>query len=234
MASLHLHKIEKKLMGESVVEDFNLDLSTGEVICLYGPSGCGKTTILRLIAGLINPDRGRIENSFQRLRYLFQEHRLLPWRSLWDNILLTHPQAASEHTQEQARKLLSKLHLHPDDYDKYPDELSGGMRQRAALIRALLCEPDLLLLDEPFSALDYELKLQLYNWLQEYIAAGMSVLMVTHDRFEALQLADKIYILSQKPARNHALIELDRPRAQRDQAFIQDYLVQPFWQAYHD
>ncbi len=234
MASLTLNNIEKKLMGETIVENFSLSLATGEVICLYGPSGCGKTTLLRLIAGLISPDRGRIDSSFKRLRYLFQEHRLLPWRNLWDNILLTHPQPAAEQTKEQARQLLSKLYLHPEDYDKYPNELSGGMRQRASLVRALLCEPDLLLLDEPFSALDYELKLHLYEWLQEYILNGMSVVMVTHDRFEALKLADKIYILPQKPARNHQLIELDRPRNQRDQAFVQNYLAQPFWQAYHD
>ena len=234
MASLQLQNIEKSLMGETIVEDFNLELAAGQVICLYGPSGCGITTILRLIAGLIAPNRGQISNSFQRLRYLFQEHRLLPWRSLWDNILLTHPQPTAATTQEQARLLLTKLHLQPEDYEKYPDELSGGMRQRAALVRALLCEPDLLLMDEPFSALDYELKLQLYAWLQSYIVNGMSVVMVTHDRFEALQLADKIYILPQKPARNHKLIELDRPREERDQDFVQEYLAQPFWQAYHD
>ena len=234
MASLQLQNIEKSLMGETIVEDFNLELAAGQVICLYGPSGCGKTTILRLIAGLIAPNRGQISNSFQRLRYLFQEHRLLPWRSLWDNILLTHPQPTAATTQEQARLLLTKLHLQPEDYEKYPDELSGGMRQRAALVRALLCEPDLLLMDEPFSVLDYELKLQLYAWLQSYIVNGMSVVMVTHDRFEALQLADKIYILPQKPARNHKLIELDRPREERDQDFVQEYLAQPFWQAYHD
>lgn len=234
MASLTLNNIEKKLMGETIVEDFSLSLATGEVICLYGPSGCGKTTLLRLIADLISPDRGRIDCSFERLRYLFQEHRLLPWRNLWDNILLTHPKPGAEQTKEQARQLLSKLYLRPEDYDKYPNELSGGMRQRASLVRALLCEPDLLLLDEPFSALDYELKLHLYEWLQEYILNGMSVVMVTHDRFEALKLADKIYILPQKPARNHQLIELDRPRDLRDQAFVQNYLAQPFWQAYHD
>lgn len=234
MASLHLKNIEKSLMGETIVEEFNLDLAAGEVICLYGPSGCGKTTILRLIAGLITPDRGQISSSFQHLRYLFQEHRLLPWRNLWDNILLTHPQPKAAETQEHARLLLTKLHLQEEDYDKYPDELSGGMRQRAALVRSLLCEPDLLLLDEPFSALDLELKLQLYDWLQAYIANGMSVVMVTHDRFEALQLADKIYILPQKPARNHKVIDLNRSRGERDQEFVRDYLAQPFWQAYHD
>ncbi|WOS37330.1 Fe(3+) ions import ATP-binding protein FbpC [Oligella urethralis] len=234
MASLQLHQLHKNLMGESIVEDFNLELNAGEVVCLYGPSGCGKTTILRLIAGLISPDRGRIDSTFLRLRYLFQEHRLLPWRSLWDNILLTHPNPKSAATHQEAQRLLTKLHLHAEDYDKYPDELSGGMRQRAALVRALLCEPDLLLLDEPFSALDYELKLQLYTWLQEYITNGMSIVMVTHDRFEALQLADKIYILPHKPARNQTMIELDQPRSKRNERFVQHYLAQPFWQPYHD
>ncbi|XVN73619.1 Bicarbonate transport ATP-binding protein CmpD [Oligella sp. MSHR50489EDL] len=221
-------------MGESIVEDFSLDLKAGEVICLYGPSGCGKTTLLRIIADLIAPDRGSIESSFKHLRYLFQEHRLLPWRSLWDNVLLTHPRPHASSTQELARQLLTKLHLHQEDYEKYPDELSGGMRQRASLVRALLCKPDLLLLDEPFSALDFELKLHLYQWLQDYFAHGMAVVMVTHDRFEALQLADKIYILAQKPARNQQVIELERPRGERDEAFIRHYLAQPFWQAYHD
>ena len=210
MASLHLQNIEKSLMGETIVENFNLDLAAGEVICLYGPSGCGKTTILRLIAGLIRPDRGQINSDFQRLRYLFQEHRLLPWRSLWDNILLTHPQPNAAKTQEQARLLLTKLHLHPEDYDKYPDELSGGMRQRAALVRALLCQPDLLLLDEPFSALDYELKLQLYDWLQSYITNGMSVVMVTHDP-NAASYAQRVVFL----ADGRIVDEMRDPTAER-------------------
>lgn len=234
MSSLHLQHIKKEMMGETIVDDFNLTLAESEVICLYGPSGCGKTTILRLIANLIAPDRGHITCTFQRLRYLFQEHRLLPWRNLWDNILLTHPQPKSPQSQQAARQLLSKLYLQEEDYDKYPNELSGGMRQRAALARALLCQPDLLLLDEPFSALDYELKLKLYDWLQEYILNGMSIVMVTHDRFEALQLADKIYILPHKPARNQTLLTIDRPRGERDQDYIQQFLEQPYWQAYHD
>lgn len=234
MAKLQLQALEKSLMGQLIVSDFNLQLNSGEVICLYGPSGCGKTTILRLIAGLIQPDRGQISCDFNVLRYLFQEHRLLPWRTLWDNVLLTHPQPRARQTQDLARQLLNTLHLQKSDFDKYPHELSGGMRQRTALARALLCQPDLLLLDEPFSALDYELKQQLYQWLQEYVENGMAIVMVTHDRYEALKLADKILIMPQRIGGNQQLIELVTSRKERTHDFIEHYLAQPFWQAYYD
>ena len=108
------------------------------------------------------------------------------------------------------------------------------MRQRAALARALVCTPALLLLDEPFSALDYELKLDLYRWLAEYVAQGMAVLMVSHDRFEVLHMAHRVYLLDAKPARCRQVLCFDRPPSQRDDAYIRHHLQQDYWQAYHE
>ncbi len=131
--------------------------------CLYGPSGCGKTTILRLIAGIIDEESGTIDNQFERTTYLFQEHRLLPWRTAWENIALVRKDEKSTNMQKQIATLLSQLELDETDWHKYPHELSGGMRQRVALGRALITEPQLLLMDEPFSALDFELKQNLQD-----------------------------------------------------------------------
>ncbi len=231
---LSLNNVSLSLMGDDIIQNVNLTVKPGEVACLYGPSGCGKTTLLRIMAGLIDYDSGRMQNHFQRLSYLFQEHRLLPWLSLWDNVLLTAPDAHEKNTQKQAAAILNRLHLAANDWHKYPKELSGGMRQRTALARALLNKPDLLLLDEPFSALDYELKLSIYAWIQELLQQGIAIVMVTHDRFEALKLSHRIYLLNQKPASCREKIELDTPLNERNENFIKDYLQQSYWQAYHE
>lgn len=231
---LHLHAIRYSRMGESIVKHIDLQLSAGETVCLYGPSGCGKTTILRLIAGLERPDSGSLHNSFARTRYLFQEHRLLPWRTLWENVLLTAEQPEAEATACRARTLLQQLHLSPDDWHKYPDELSGGMRQRTALARALLDQPGLLLLDEAFSALDYELKRTLYRLIQQRVADGMAVVMVSHDRFETLNLAHRIYLLEPKPTHCRRIISIAEPPHSRNETLFQHYLQQNFWQPYHE
>jgi len=173
---LKVEKLRCSLMGDDIVRDLDLTIQAGEAVCLYGPSGCGKTTVLRIIAGLIDFDSGLIEQGFRRISYLFQEPRLLPWRTLWENVLLTTPQPESGAVRERVRAILQRLHLAEADWRKYPHELSGGMRQRAAPGRALAGEPDLLLLDEPFSALDYELKLGLYRWMKITLHINLPVL----------------------------------------------------------
>ncbi len=231
---LDLKNVSLSLMGDDIIQNLDLRVQAGEVACLYVPSGCGKTTLLRVIAGLLNYDSGSMRNGFKRLSYLFQEHRLLPWLSLWDNVILTAPNAQNSSVKDQAARLLHRLHLNENDWHKYPKELSGGMRQRTSLARALLNKPDLLLLDEPFSALDYELKLSIYEWIQELLEQGMAIVMVTHDRFEALKLSHQIYLLNHKPARCRERIELSTALEQRDEAFINYYLEQDYWQAYHE
>lgn len=230
---LTVKHLNYSLFGEDIVRDFRIYVAAGETVCLYGPSGCGKTTVLRLIAGLLEADGGTLHNRFARTRYLFQEHRLLPWRTLWENVLLTAADPDGGDTRRRARRLLQQLNLSSADWQKYPDELSGGMRQRTALARALLDQPDLLLLDEPFSALDYELKRRLYRLLNAYAADGMAVVMVSHDRFEALNMAHRIYLLDRKPAHCRQVVEPPERPENRSDEFIRYYLQQDFWQA-HD
>lgn len=232
---LTLKNLTVDLMGETIIEHFHFQLPEGEVACLYGPSGCGKTTILRLIAQIIEPESGQIDNTFQRTSYLFQEHRLLPWRTAWENIELVHHKGQSIEIKNKITDLLNQLQLDKEDWHKYPHELSGGMRQRVALGRALITEPQLLLMDEPFSALDFELK----NTLQDFIIRRvheqkMSIILVTHDRYEALRLADKILILAdKKPTQCQRVIDLSTPHHQRDAHFIEQHLMPEFWQVQH-
>ncbi len=229
---LTLKNLTADLMGETIIEDFDFSLNNGEVACLYGPSGCGKTTILRLIAGIIDEESGTINNQFKRTTYLFQEHRLLPWRTAWENVALVRKDEKSIDTQEQIATLLSQLELDKEDWHKYPHELSGGMRQRVALGRALITEPQLLLMDEPFSALDFELKQNLQDLILSRVDKhDMSIILVTHDRYEALRLANKIYILAdKKPTQCQRIIALDTPHQQRNAQFIESHLNPEFWQ----
>lgn len=233
---LTLKKLTTDLMGETIIKDFDFSLNRGEVACLYGPSGCGKTTILRLIAGIIDAESGTIDNRFSRTTYLFQEHRLLPWRTAWENIALVRKDGDSDSAKGQIAKLLSQLELDQDDWHKYPHELSGGMRQRVALGRALITEPQLLLMDEPFSALDFELKQALQGLILNRVHEHqMSIILVTHDRYEALRLATKIYLLAdKKPTKCQRVIAVSTPHNQRDAHFLENHLNPDFWQVHND
>lgn len=224
---LQLENINISLMGDHIVEGFNFQLNGGEIAGLFGPSGCGKTTILRAIAGIIDIEAGRITNRFARTAYLFQEHRLLPWRTAWENIALVN----KTHHHERIAELLTRLDLTRRDWQKYPHELSGGMRQRIGLARALITEPDLLLMDEPFSALDFELTQTLQSLILARVREqNMSVILITHDRYEALRMADKLYLLSEhKPTHCQHTIALETPQSSRDADFIERRLTPEFW-----
>lgn len=228
---LILKNLTADLMGKTIVKQFNLQLKLGEVACLYGSSGCGKTTILRLIAGIIEAESGYIENQFAYTAYLFQEHRLLPWKNAWENIALVCKHANSAGSKQRIAALLQRLALDESDWHKYPHELSGGMRQRVALGRALITQPQLLLMDEPFSALDIELKCSLTDLILKPVQqAKMSIILVTHDRHEALRLAHKIYILTdKKPTKCQQIIDLSVDYGNRDLSFVESYLSQDFW-----
>lgn len=226
---LTLEHIRFRRMGETVIENISLHLPQGRIACLFGASGCGKTTLLRLIAGLENADRGRITNHAQRPAYLFQEHRLLPWKNALDNVALVA--AEPKRARDQAAELLHNLALHANDLGKYPHELSGGMRQRVALARALITDPDLLLMDEPFSALDSNLRRHLQQLVCTRILNGQSsVVLVTHDAQEALRMANDIYFLSPKPAQLTATLHLDAPQNTRDAAYLAAQEKHPLWQ----
>lgn len=179
---LKLTHISHRYGAQTVLENVNLTLRPGQRLALMGPSGVGKTTLLRIAMGLIKPTGGTVENSFRKPAVLFQEPRLLPWRTAAENVNLVLGDSTS--TLEQARFQLERLGL-GQAADKFPRELSGGMQQRVALARAMAFDGDLLILDEPFKAMDEALRFQVIAQVAETKAA---ILLVTHEEAEATAL----------------------------------------------
>lgn len=193
------------------LQDLNFTVDELEFASIVGPSGCGKTTILSLIAGLLPVSSGSIvlggekvgKNNHQQIGYMFQRDHLFEWRTIWKNITLGLELQKYENKEEKlafAKELLQKYDLYGFQNRK-PRELSGGMRQRVALIRTLVLEPKLLLLDEPFSALDFQTRLNVCDDVYEIIKSEKkTAILVTHDISEALSMSDKLIILSSRPA----------------------------------
>lgn len=228
---LELKNVEYEILRDKVVRNFNLKVEKGEVVTLFGPSGCGKTTILRLISGLNEPRKGEIFNKFKKMTYFFQENRLLTWKNALENVLLVMDKA----DQNSVLKLFAKVGLSQKDALKYPNELSGGMRQRVAFVRAIVTKPDLLLMDEPFSGLDYDMKEILIDIVSQRVSEGMSIILVTHDRMEAIKMSNKIYFLSNKGAVIQRELEIDKGYKERDFAFISKMIDENFkGQIYYD
>lgn len=211
--------------------DIRLDVAAGEFVCLLGPSGCGKSTLLHIVAGFIEADEGEIVAYDQTVSgpgadrcVLFQSPTLFPWLTSRDNVLFG-PRSrglVSDETKRHADELLTTVGL-GDFKDHYPHQLSGGMRHRAALARALINRPRILLMDEPFAALDAITREQMQDFLLElWQREQMTVLFVTHDVEEAALLSDRVCIMSPRPGRIVEVvdIDLDRPRdkALRDTA----------------
>ena len=180
---------------KTVIENLSLELNKGEILALMAPSGYGKTTLLGLVAGLLKPQKGEIENSFEKVTYVFQEPRLFPWLTVEENLLAVMNEK-DENTAKTVAQCLALVGL-ADAADKYPGELSGGMKSRASLARALAYGGDLFLLDEPFAALDEDLRHDLMVKLKDYLrACGASAILVTHNREDAERIADRILTLS--------------------------------------
>ncbi|MFR6291113.1 MAG: ABC transporter ATP-binding protein [Peptococcaceae bacterium] len=186
-----------------VLDDISVQLQQGEISAMLGPSGCGKSTILNILSGLLKPTGGTIERKGS-IGYMFQRDHLLDWRTIYENVLLgleIQKQKKSERHLQKVERLLRTYDLW-EFRNRYPRELSGGMRQRAALIRTLAVDPDILLLDEPFSALDSQTRLMVSEDIYAIIRQEQkSALLVTHDISEAISFADTIYTLSHRPAR---------------------------------
>ena len=179
---------------KNILEDFSLELKKGEILAVMGPSGYGKTTLLGLIAGLLKPQKGEIENTFQKVSYIFQEPRLFPWLTVKENLLAVMDKK-DENSEMTVLECLELVGL-SDSVDKYPEELSGGMKSRASLARALAFGGDLFLLDEPFAALDEDLRNDLLIKLKDYLRAhNASAILVTHNKEDAEKLADRILLL---------------------------------------
>lgn len=191
---IRLENVSLAYDGAVVLDRLSLHVPTGAHIALMGASGCGKSSVIDLIAGLKQPTAGRVSVDAERISYAFQEPRLLPWRTAAENVnaVLSDRKA----TLPEAEAWLMRVGL-GDAAGKYPDELSGGMRQRVNLARALAYGGDILLLDEPFSGLDGERRDELLSLIKRY-AAGKTLVLSTHDRTEAEALADSIYIFQEK------------------------------------
>jgi NitT/TauT family transport system ATP-binding protein len=211
---LSLESVWRSFGGVEVLKDFALDINLGEFVAVVGPSGCGKTTLLNLLAGFDKPDKGRVQTT-GRVRMVYQQDGLFPWRTVADNIGmgLRHVKDEAARSRE-LKEMISLIGLEGFE-DSYPHQLSGGMRQRVELARALAGDTDTLLLDEPFSSLDYLKRLRLRRELVRLLGERpRTVVLVTHDIEEAAQLADRVVVLSERPARVRCelQLELERPR----------------------
>lgn len=197
--------------GETkALTDINLTVNEGEFISIVGPSGCGKSTLLSIIAGLTPVADGLCINN-ATIGYMLQRDHLFEWRTIYDNVILglEIKKLMTQENLTRVNRLLEMYGLYAFK-DKRPSELSGGMRQRAALIRTLALNPDILLLDEPFSALDYQTRLKVSDDIGKIIKEEKkTALLVTHDLSEAIAMGDRIVVLTERPGRIRKIIELD-------------------------
>ena len=208
------------------LDSVSFDLAKGELVAVVGPSGCGKSTLLRIIAGLETPDQGQariggetpgVLTSRHQLGVAFQDHALLPWLTVGGNISLPYRLAGLPPDEARVAKLAALVGL-GDFLHAVPRQLSGGMRQRVAIARAIVLDPVLLLLDEPFGALDLVTRRALNQEMQNlWSSLGTTTLLITHSVEEAVQLADRVLIMSAHPGRVHAQFRIDLPRP-RDRA----------------
>jgi NitT/TauT family transport system ATP-binding protein len=225
MPSILIEGLEKQFNGHPVFSDLSVTIPDGKITALVGPNGCGKSTLLKIISGIEKKNGGTIRiDQFDpfRFSYIFQgsSDSLLPWRTNEQN--LAFPLELQSYSQEEIRKQIrevQKIIDLPIDWDGYPYKLSGGQKQILAFMRALIVRPNLLFLDEPFSALDYEWTLRLRNHLQAYCTDHKpTTLLITHSIEEAVYLADQIVVLSKKPTSVADVIKnpLKRPRSIQD------------------
>ncbi len=207
---LRIQNLAKSYLQNSIIEDFNLDINAGEFVAVLGPSGCGKSTLLRLIAGLEIATSGTLQFSQSQASksFVFQDANLLPWRNLRENLELVFELIQEPHTKDEKvrliREVLNLVGL-ANDIEKYPHQLSGGMRMRAGVARALLTNPKLLLLDEPFSALDENTRFRLQEELRAiWQRQKMTVIFVTHSVSEAVFLSERAILLGSPYAKQNS------------------------------
>ncbi|WP_144113956.1 ABC transporter ATP-binding protein [Paraburkholderia sp. BCC1886] len=244
--SVSLESVSKAFIGSNgepvqALSDISLDVRPGEVLCVLGASGCGKSTLLRLVAGLERPDSGRIttgadvvEGASLERGFVFQDHRLVPWMTVRENVELGLHRLSGDARRHAVDAKLELVGLTRFSA-AYPAQLSGGMAQRVAIARALAHQPRVLLLDEPFGALDAITRMQLQDELLRVRASErITTILVTHDIEEALYLGDRILVLSSRPGRVRTIlpVSLPRPRDRADPAFgkMRTTLYEQFFQ----
>jgi NitT/TauT family transport system ATP-binding protein len=224
---LSLNKISKRFFARDrvikAIDGISLDIQAGEFITLVGPSGCGKSTILNIVSGLMLPTEGDVEVDGQPVRgvtrevgYVTQQHNLMPWRTLIDNVSFPLQIAGTARSErhDRAAELIDMVGL--AGFEKsYPHELSGGMRQRANIIRTLIYSPKVMLMDEPFGPLDAQTRVILQDQLLEiWSKTGVTIIFITHDLHEAIGLGDRVVLLSARPGRIIRVdkVPMSRPR----------------------
>lgn len=225
MKKLEIKNINKSFENNHVLDDISIELNQGELVCLLGVSGSGKTTLFNIISGLLPPDSGQvlldeknITNQPGYISYMLQKDLLLPYRTIEDNVAL--PLLLKGEKKKEARKQVSPMFLQfglEGTQKKYPCQLSGGMRQRAALLRTYMFSKDVALLDEPFSALDTLTKSAMHKWyLNVMEKIQLSTLFITHDIDEAILISDRIYLLSGSPGKITGEIVIKEPKPRED------------------
>ena len=224
----------KSFAGSPLYTDFNLDLPRGEIVSIFGPNGCGKSTLMNMIAGLVPLDAGEILFDGKTLKqtdigYVFQNYRdaLFPWISARDNIAYPLRRKGMKEAQVRERvDELVKLFEIRFDLARYPYELSGGQMQTVCIMRALAPRPEVMFLDEPFSALDFEMTLFIREKLQEaHLATGVTMVIVSHDLEDAVFLADHILLLTRRPTRIAAFVPFEMPRPRLPEAVSDERFV---------
>ena len=225
MRKLEVKNISKSFDGKPVLRDISIELGQGELVCLLGVSGGGKTTLFNVISGLLQPDQGEvlldgddITNQPGHISYMLQKDLLLPYRTIEDNVAL--PLLLKGMQKKEARLRVSPMFARfglEGTQKRFPAQLSGGMRQRAALLRTYMFSQDVALLDEPFSALDTLTKSAIHKWyLGVMEKIQLSTLFITHDIDEAILLSDRIYLLSGSPGEIRGEIIIKEPKPRRD------------------
>jgi len=216
--SLILENVSHDYDGVAVLQDLSLSVSPGELVVLVGPSGCGKTTLLNILSGFLKPRSGAVQTT-GLLRTVYQQDGLFPWLTVKENITMgLRAMKDKSRREKELQELLELIHLE-NFRDHYPHQLSGGMKQRVELARVIAGDSDVLLMDEPFSALDYQTRLRMRQELALVLQKRpRTVVFVTHDIEEAAQLADRVLVLSQRPARisKELSVGLRRPRNPTD------------------
>ena len=218
--SLLINDVSKSFGDNKVIDSLNIELESNRILCIVGPSGCGKSTLLNIIAGLTEPDQGNIDLENEKVSYVFQEDRLLPWLTVYENIAIVQSKAKKDEVME----LIDIIGL-KDFADYYPDQLSGGMRQRCSIARAFFYKAPLLLMDEPFKSLDHDLRISMVKYLINiWKESKNTIVFVTHNIDEALLLGHQIIVLSRQPAQKAASFEIKKEHNQRK--LIDPYLIE--------
>ena len=223
-AAIRIRALSKSFAGQPLYRDFDLDIPKHQISTIFGPNGCGKSTIINMVAGLLPMDAGEALFGGKKLRdtvigYVFQNYReaLFPWKRAIDNIkypLELAGKSAAE-CERRAGELVASFDIR-FDLNRYPYELSGGQQQLVSIMRALAPHPEVLFLDEPFSALDYEMTLFMRDKLQEiFEATRTTTILVSHDLEEAVYLADTVLLLTRRPTRVAEIVPFDAPRPRR-------------------